>query len=328
MPKKIEISHKTIIFTVLFLILIRLIYDIRDIIFLVFIATLISTILNPIVAKMSRFKIPRALTVIIVYILGVGLVGASIGTIINPLIEQSSNFAVNFPIFLEKLQIPRNIVDQVTTEITSEIGNISSQILKIGVSVFSNILTVLAVIIISLYLSIAREKISDQLGKMISEEKAKKVERVLSRLESELGGWTRAQLLLMLLVGVTTYLGLILLRIPYAIPLAVLASILEIIPNIGPVVAAVPAIIVGFGISPVSGFAVLALTFLVQQVENYLFVPKVMEKSAGINPVITLLTILVGLKLGGVVGAMLSVPILITIRVLLKEFFPMEKQDE
>jgi predicted PurR-regulated permease PerM len=82
---------------------------------------------------------------------------------------------------------------------------------------------------------------------------------------------------------------------------------------------------VGFGLSPVTGFAVLSLSFLIQQVENYFLVPKVMEKSAGLSPVVTLLVLLIGLKLGGIVGAMLSVPVLITLRVILREYLPAGK---
>ncbi|OGM03507.1 hypothetical protein A2715_00455 [Candidatus Woesebacteria bacterium RIFCSPHIGHO2_01_FULL_39_32] len=325
MPRKIEISHKTIIFTVFFLIFLWFLYSILDIILLFFISILIATILNPAVKKLSRLKIPRGMSVIIVYLTGAALLIFSIGTVISPLVEQSRNFATNFPIFLERLQIPEYLIEQITTEITSEIGSISSQILKIGVSIFSNILTVFAVLIISLYFSIAREKLADQLRIILASNQAKRVETILDRLEIELGGWTRGQLALMFLVGISTYVGLRLLRIPYAVPLAVLSGFLEVIPNIGPVVAAIPAIVVGFGISPITGLAVLALSFLVQQVENYFFVPKIMEKSVGISPVVTLLALLIGFRLGGIVGAMLSVPVLITLRVILHEYFSVDK---
>ena len=164
MPRKIEISHKTIIFTVFFLIFLWFLYSILDIILLFFISILIATILNPAVKKLSRLKIPRGMSVIIVYLTGAALLIFSIGTVISPLVEQSRNFATNFPIFLERLQIPEYLIEQITTEITSEIGSISSQILKIGVSIFSNILTVFAVLIISLYFSIASSSLNAEIN--------------------------------------------------------------------------------------------------------------------------------------------------------------------
>jgi len=209
----------------------------------------------------------------------------------------------------------------VTDEITSQFGTISSQLLRLGVSVFSNILTVFAVLIIALYFLVAREKLDKQLYSILPESQAKKIEKVLGRMEKDLGGWTRGELLLMFSVGFTTYIGLVVLGIPYAVPLGVLAGLLEVVPNIGPVVASVPAAVVGFGISPISGFAVIALSFLIQQVENYVLVPKIMEKSAGINPVVTLLALLVGFRLAGIAGAILAVPVIITLRVIINEYY-------
>src|SRR3989338_3869226 len=322
MHQKIEISHKTIIFTVLFLVFLWFLYFIRDIIFLVFVAILISTILNPIVKKIHKFRIPRAFAVIIVYLSGLAFLIFALGTVLTPLVEQTRNFTNNFPLYLERLQIPESVVNQIANEITSQFGSISSQLLRLGVSIFSNILTIFAVLVIALYLLITREKIDKQLYSILAADKAKKIERVLNQLEKDLGGWTRGELLLMFMVGFTTYLGLTILGIPFAVPLGVLAGLLEVVPNLGPVVAAIPATIVGFAISPISGFAVVALSFLVQQVENYVFVPKVMEKSAGINPVVTLLALLIGFRLAGVSGAILAVPVVITLRVIIKEYYP------
>jgi len=321
MTQKIEVSHRTIIFTIFFLILLWFVYLIRDIIFLVFVAILLSAILNPTVKKLHKHRIPRALAAIVVYLLGAAFLTFAFGTVLTPLVEQSGNFAKNFPLYLERLQIPDSVVQQVTDEITSQFGTISSQLLRLGVSVFSNILTVFAVLIIALYFLVAREKLDKQLYSILPESQAKKIEKVLGRMEKDLGGWTRGELLLMFSVGFTTYIGLVVLGIPYAVPLGVLAGLLEVVPNIGPVVASVPAVIVGFGISPISGFAVIALSFLIQQVENYVLVPKIMEKSAGINPVVTLLALLVGFRLAGIAGAILAVPVIITLRVIINEYY-------
>jgi predicted PurR-regulated permease PerM len=108
--------------------------------------------------------------------------------------------------------------------------------------------------------------------------------------------------------------------IPYALPLAILAGVLEIIPLLGPIISAVPIALIGFGISPVIGFAVIALSFSVQQIENYLLVPKIMEKSVGVSPIITLLALAIGARFAGVVGAIISIPTVIMLQVLAKEY--------
>jgi len=124
----------------------------------------------------------------------------------------------------------------------------------------------------------------------------------------------------MFLVGVFTYIGLLLLGIEFALPLAILAGLLEIVPYVGPILAAVPAAIVGFGISPLMGAATIALAFLIQQLENYFLVPKIMQKSVGVSPLITLLALSIGFRLAGILGVVISVPVVITLQVLGKYY--------
>ncbi len=319
MTKKIEISHKTIIFTVSFLIFIWFLYYIRDIILIFFISLLIMTILNPTVSRFSRYKIPRAVSVVVVYLLAIGILALAIAGIAPALIEQTTNFANNLPKYLANIGFPSLVSEQVVKEVMAQIGTLPGKILKVGMSIFSNILAVVTVLIIAFYLLLAREKIDEQLANFLGEEKAKEVAKLIDTLEFKLGGWARGQLALMIVVGILNFIGLTLLKIPFALPLALLAGILEIIPNLGPIVAAIPAVIIGFSISPLTGFAVISLAFLIQQTENYFLVPKILEKSVGVSPIITLLALATGFKLAGIVGVLISVPILITFQVLIKK---------
>ena len=126
-------------------------------------------------------------------------------------------------------------------------------------------------------------------------------------------------LLLIFMVGFSTYIGLRLLGVPYALPLSILAGLLEIVPYVGPIIAAIPAVIIGFGTSPVIGVATTALAFLIQQIENYIFVPNIMQRSVGLSSLIVLLSLAIGFRLFGVVGAIISIPAVLTIQVLGKE---------
>jgi predicted PurR-regulated permease PerM len=129
----------------------------------------------------------------------------------------------------------------------------------------------------------------------------------------------RGELTLMTIIGVLTYIGLSLLGIPYALPLAILAGFLEIIPGIGPILSAIPGILLGLTISPVMAIAAAALYFLIQQIENTVIVPKVMQKATGINPLVTMISLAVGFKMAGVLGAILAVPIVIVLHVFVVE---------
>jgi predicted PurR-regulated permease PerM len=171
---------------------------------------------------------------------------------------------------------------------------------------------------------ISQEGLEGNLSRFFGDDRKKEIGDVINTLEKRMGGWARGQLALMLFIGVATYIVLIILGIPFALPLSILAGIMEIIPFLGPVIAAVPPILIGFGISPVIGIVTIAIIFLIHEIESYALVPKVMEKSAGVSPLITLIALVVGLKLAGIVGAIISIPVVITIQVLTKYFLVKE----
>ncbi|MCJ7805408.1 AI-2E family transporter [Patescibacteria group bacterium] len=322
MIQKVEISHKTVIFTVLFLLLLWFLYFIRDIILGLFVALLIMAILNPIVSKLYKFKIPRGFSVLVVYIAVLGIFGLVIAAVVPPLVEQTSSLVSKLPIYISTLGIDRVVSREISAQFLSQIGSLPGQAVKIGFSIFSNILGVITVLIFAFYLLLVRDKIDDQLVFLFGENKKEKVGKTIDMLESRLGGWARAELALMLVIGVASFLGLTILGIPYALPLAILAGLLEIVPYFGPIISAIPAVIIGLSISPLMGLATVALALLIHQSENYLFTPKIMEKSVGVNPIITLLALSIGFRLAGMAGAVISVPVVLTIHVLASQYIP------
>ena len=321
MPRKIEISHRTIIFAVIFVIFLHVLYLIRDIILQLFVALLIMAVLNPLITRLSHYKIPRALSILIVYLLLLSTISFTIAAIVPSLAEQTAAFITNLPRLIERVGVSSVISDQLTRQLLGLLAQLPSQAAKVTVSVFSNVIGVITVLVFAFYLLSDRQKLEEQLSVIIGGGKVAKFSRVLKILEKRLGSWAWGQIALMLIVGAANYVGLSLLGIPFALPLAILAGLLEIVPYIGPTIAAVPAVLIGFGISPLLGLAVVAMAFLIQQLENYVFVPQIMKRSTGIHPVITLLALTIGFRLAGVVGLLISIPVYIIALVLLKEFF-------
>lgn len=317
-PTKVEISHRTIVFTFSFLVLVWFLYSIRDLILGIFVALLIMVILNPLANRLSRYKIPRAVSVLIVYILGLSLFGVVIWTLIPPLVEQTGNFANGLPGYLDNVGFISRFGGQSLEQITSQLGSIPAQVAKLTLSFLSNIMGVLTVLIFAFYFLLARDKLDDQLVFLFGKEKREEISKTIDKLEEKLGGWARGQIILMFLVGTTTYIGLVLIGIPHALPLGILAGLFEIIPYFGPILAALPAAVIGFGTSSVMGSAVLFLAFLIQQLENYVLVPKVMEKSAGVSPIVTLMSLAIGFRVAGIAGVIISVPVVITIQVFFR----------
>lgn len=320
MWRKIEISHRTIIFAVLFLLSLGFIYLIRDIILELFVALILMTILEPMVARLSKIKIPRTISILVTYVLVLGIFGGIIALIVPALIDQTTSFVNALPGYISNIGITKAWSDQIIAGFLATAGNAPGEIFQFTFSVFNNVLAIITVLVFAFYMLLAREKLKDQLGFLFGEEKKKELGRVIDQLEIRLGGWARGELILMFMIGLGVYIGLRLIGIPFALPLSILSGILEIVPFLGPVISAIPGILIGFGISPIIGLGVAALYFLVHQLEGYILVPKIMEKSVGVSPIITLIALAVGARLAGIVGVIVSVPTVIAIQVLAKEY--------
>lgn len=320
---KVEISHKTIIFTAAFLIGLWFLFQIKEIIIIIFLSIiLLSALLKP-VDWLNSKKIPRVISVLLVYILVIGAISFAIGIIIPPLITQSSEFTSKLPQIISVInnflifhEIP---VEDLSRTIAGQIQNITGDIIKLSTRIFSSIFLTLTILVLTFYLLLDWNKYLRLMASPFSGRQEKKIISLVAKVESGLGKWLRGQLTLSLIVGVLSYIGLRLLGIPYALPLALIAGILEIVPVIGPIIASIPAILVGFTISPVMALAVAALFLIIQQLENNLAVPMIMSKVVGLQPPIIMIVILIGAKIAGVGGAFLSMPVVILLKIVVTE---------
>lgn len=322
MPRKIEISHKTILFTISVVLFLWLFAQIISVVVSLFIAILLTTALDPVVDKLTKFKVPRGLSILILYILLIGGLVWGLSSIVSPLVEQTTNLANRLPVWFDQLgdwleSIGVEGIDgSLVAQQFSQLGAIPANLVHFLIFIFSNLVSVIAILVITFYMLLERKNLSKYLLALFGGEGEARAKTFIDRLEMRLGGWVRGELLLMLIIGLITYIGLLLLKIPYALPLAILAGLLEILPNIGPIISAIPAILVGFTISPLMGLAVASLYFFLQQLENSLVAPKIMQKAAGVNPLVTIISLAVGFQVGGAMGAILAVPAVIVLQVI------------
>lgn len=324
MPKKIEISHRTIIFTAVFVLGLWFLYLIRSILLVIFVATILMFALNPSVRKMEKLRMPRWLAILILYILTLAILILTISGIVPPLVEQTSKLINQIPQFFIQFRV-LGIDETAIASQLSQFASLPTNIIRFLVGVFSNILSVLALAVITFYLLLERKKLDSHLALLFGESKEKEIEEVIDRIEERLGGWVRGELLLMTFVGILTYLGYLVIGLNFALPLAILAFFLELLPNVGPTVAAIPAILVGFTVSPLHALAAAGWAFLVQQVENSILVPRVMEKTAHINPLVSIISLAIGFKLAGVGGAILAIPTYLMIETIARKAFSSRK---
>ena len=300
-------------------------FMIREIILLVFMAFILMVALGPVSRKLQKYlKLPQFLSVISTYILFVGVLAAFIAIIVPPLLVELGGLVklINIPaVQNELIDVQFSLSD--VGSIVERVGTSLSAVFAIITSTFSGIFTTFTLLVMSFFMLQERERIHWRLRWFTNDKKhIEKARLLVAEVENQLGGWVRGQLILMLTIGSLTYIGLLALSVPYALPLAILAGLLEMVPNIGPTIAAVPAVIIAyFTLSPIMALAVLVLTIVIQQLENNFIVPKVMNDNAHVSPLVSIVSILIGVKLGGVLGALLAVPIYILIRTVYMIFF-------
>jgi predicted PurR-regulated permease PerM len=315
--KKIEISHKTIIFTVFFLLALTLLWQVRSIIILVFISFVLMQAINPLVSRLEKIKIPRILAILIVYILILAIISFAIAGIIPILIEQTAGLINSLPQIIQNIKIfSENNID--LSSQLKLLDGIPSNIAQIAVSVVSNVFSGLIMFVITFYLLLEKNNFPKYSDSFFGEKGKTKFLQIMKHLESILGSWVSAELLLMTIIGLFSYLGYSILGLKYAVPLAIIAGLLEAVPNIGPTIATILAGLVALTVSPLTALFTVIFGILVQQLENNFIVPKIMSKTVGLNPLVTIILIASGGKLAGIGGAVLAIPLFLTIQAIIK----------
>lgn len=327
MPRKVEVPYKTILFTFALVALIWFLIQIREIILLLFVSLILVSALHSPVEWLAQRKTPRPLSILLIYILIFVTFGAGFGLIIPPLIDQTGKLIENLPIFIDALnrisfyQLP---TEEIINSFRAGLVPLTSNIFRYTLGFFSNLVTIVTIFVFTFYLLLRWRNLGKFLSANFGQEE--RFNRVLNRIEKGLGNWLRGELLLMLIIGVFSYIGLSLLKIPYALPLALFAGLLEIVPLIGPILAAIPAVLVALTISPLLALATAALYFVVQQLENNLIVPKLMQRAVGIDPLATILALMIGAKLMGVLGALLAVPFVVLVKIITLDVIQARKE--
>ena len=316
-PQKVEISYKTVIFTVAFLLSLVVVWQLRSLILLVFLCFIFMEGLNPAVTWLQKLKIPRILGILIVYAVIAAAIFFSMAGLIPALVQQSTSLVNSIPAAIQNIDLwgidPADFSSQLKI-----LENLPGNIASTAISIFSNLISVFVFFVITFYLLLERKNLEKYLVDAFGQKNKNMAFKIATRLEKRLGSWVGAELFLMLIIGVLSYVGYLIIGLNYALPLAIIAGILELVPNVGPTVASIIAALFGLTISPLVAVLAVIWGIVVQQLENNFIVPKVMKQTVGINPLITILLIASGIKLGGIVGAVIAVPLYLVIETIVR----------
>jgi predicted PurR-regulated permease PerM len=275
--------------------------------------------LKPIVNRMTHRGIPRTLAAFLVILTTVTMLMFVLAFILPPIITESISFLTNLPTILSTA-FPFFAHVFTAESALRYFPDIPQNIFKIASGVFSNVFFIVSLIFFTFYFLLEEIFLQKFLQRLMSPHEAKTVTEFTRKLELRMGAWMRGQLILMVVIGLTTYIGLSLLGIRYALSLAFLAGLLEVIPIIGPILSSVPAFLVAASTSLFAGGTTLILYLIIQQMENNIIVPYVINKTAGLNPIMTLIALSVGGRIGGLLGAILAVPVAVVVETAATEF--------
>ncbi len=324
MLRKIDISHKTIFFITAFLLGLWILYQIKDVILIMFVAIIFMSALSPFIEKLVSWKFPKGVAIALIYLLIIGLISLLVFVIINPLIEQTASLVVTIPDTIQHVMPPgtvnRNILED-------RLGDISQNAANFALAIFTNIITIVSIGVLTFYLLLDKDRFENLIAQFFINEQ-EKAKKLIERIEDMLGAWLRGQLVLSLVIGIFSYALLFALQVPYALPLAIIAGILEIVPVIGPAISAIPAILIALVTfqTPFVALLVGLGYILIQQLENHIIVPQVMKRAVGLNPLVVILAITIGGRLLGIAGALLAVPITVVCQIIISEVIKVDSK--
>ncbi len=306
------------------------IYVLRDIILVVLLAVVIASAVEPGTRWFMRRGVPRIISVLFIYsLLAVILVGAFYFLFL-PLLNQSASLLSNLPGYLGELQVWNPLqssswlsnnsalggissnfsLAEIVEQIDTTVSNISHGFFSTASTVFGGILSFILVIVLSFYLSTEEDGVTNFLRIVTPAKHENYIIGLWKRSQHKIGLWMQGQIVLAIIVAMLVFLGLTLLQVENALLLAVLAGMFEIIPLFGPILAAIPAVSIALITDGMTtALLVVGLYVIIQQFENQLIYPLVVRKIVGVPPIISILALIIGGKLAGFVGLIISVPL-------------------
>ncbi len=333
-PQVITISTLSIVKVAMFLLAGFFLYMIRDIIALFFMSLVLASIINPLASWFQSRGWSRAGAVLLLYLLILSILAAVVMVLVPAVVTETRDLLLNadaiWASFLATLGPLREFVaaqglgDSLSDAISAMAGGLNVAAGGIVATIrglVMSLASLIIVLVVAFYLVVSEDALKRLFRAVAPEAYQPYLVDLFQRIEKSIGGWVRGQLILSLVVGIAVYVTLKILGVKYALVLALAAGIAEALPYIGPVLSAVPAILIALTQSPLLGLLVAVMYAVIQQVENHILVPKVMEKVTGLHPIVSIFAMLIGVKVAGLVGALLAIPVAMMLGIVVSDAF-------
>lgn len=315
-----------------------LLYRFHQVIFILFIAIVIGTILRPVVAWLHRRGVPQKAGVILIYLLLLALLTGFVLLLFPLITEQSATITAAVPGYYQNLRgwlvdHPNPMLDSLNALLPAtlsfpdpvqqtgqELLDSAGQVLGYVASAASGIFTAVAILLLAYYWTLDGPKNIRSLLRLVPMDRRESIRDLILAMETKVGAYIAGQGILMLVVGSMALVAYSLIGLPYVLVLAFVAGVMEAVPLIGPLLGAVPAALVALSLGPDKLIWVIVATVVIQQLENSILVPRVMRKAVGVNPFVTLLALFAFGSLLGVAGTLMAIPIAAIVQLVLNRF--------
>jgi len=322
----ITISTSTLLWILVSIIGLWIIYVTANILLLVLASIFLAAAVGPWVEKLEQYHLPRSVSMIGIYAILFAVLSSAIILVIPLIAEQVKTIALTFPDLYGKFidwltsvsPAGSSTPDQALQNVSNALTTATQGVFSTLSNIFGGIFSFFMVLVMTFYLVVDKDAIKRSVELFHPKHQAY-VDDLYARMQKQIGLWLRAQLILMALVGLLTYVLLTLVGMKYALLLAIIAGLTEFIPYLGPMIGAVPAIVLAYAISPTMAGIITLVYYSIQLFENNVLVPKIMERALGLSPIVSIVVFLIGAQLGGIAGSFLSIPIATAANVGLKE---------
>ena len=326
------------LFVVTVLLAFWLLYQFRLVIFILFVAAFLGTAIRPAVDWLFRRNVPRSVGVIAIYLLMLLLIIGFVLLFVPLLVEQLTQISIDVPRYYftireNLMQSPSRIIQQIGFRLPMQlfslmpeaatdeeaIDRVASFFAVSGVFVRGALATV-TIFLLGFYWTLESERTLRSLVLFFPAARRERIRELIAEIESRVGGYIRGQALLSTSIFILALISYLLIGLQFPLVLAIIAGVMEVVPIFGPVLGAIPAILLALSQDPSKVILVIIATVVMQSLENYLLVPRIMKQSVGVNPIVTLLALAAFTSLLGLPGALLAVPIAAIIQLLLDRF--------
>jgi predicted PurR-regulated permease PerM len=317
-----------------------LLYRFYQVLFILFVAIMIGTVIRPIVDWLYQRGIPRIAGVILVYLLLLMLLAGFLWLLFPLIFEQSTALSKDIPIYYQNLRtwivtnpnqlfmrlgqllpatLPNlnpGIVQQTREQVVASAGQVLGYVISAAKAIFTSIV----ILVLTIYWTLDGPRIIKTILLLIPQDQRENISELISAMESKVGFFLAGQGLLCLVISMMALVAYVLIGLPNALVLALAAGVMEAVPMVGPLLGAVPAGLVALSIAPGKLIWVIVSTIVIQQLENTLLVPRIMKKAVGVNPFVTLLALFAFSSFFGIAGALMAIPMAALIQLALNHF--------